>query len=408
MFVTDFLPSLYRRAAAIAAVVMSVAADPAAADIEFHGFGQVLGGTTLDNTHTLVQPANLTYAADPSFSSESLFALQADTQLDPRIHVTAQFVARGKSDFQPKVEMAFATFDLGDDWQLRGGRQRLPLYMFSAYQSVGQSYVWARLPPTVYFEPFENFDGLDLFRTFNLGKGWSVTTQTIYGEVNSAFQVTRDTGTYDATLEGKNLFGSSFDANYRALLHLRAEYFFATTTVTSPQLDQLLGLFRALGLNQAATELDTNNDRAMFRGLGIELTPGNWLFSAEYAEGRGYHSATPHIRSAYVMGGYRWGNLTTALTWQHENTAPSYDALNYIPASAACPAPNGQFVPGMCQIYAKSFLDTNKDLDRYYELTFRYDVTDHVALKLDYTAYDSGLLGHPSANLVTTGVTFAF
>lgn len=380
----------------------------ALADIDFHGFGQVVGATTLDNSHTMAQPTNLTYAADPTFKDESLFALQADMSLSPNISATAQVVARGNNDFQPSFELAFATYDFGDNLQIRAGRQRLPLYIHSPSRSVGQSYIWVRPPSSVYYEPADNFDGLSLTKSMTLGSGWSTRLVGVYGNFSTDETVTRDTSSYTATFTGTNMTGGSIDVSYRTLLHLRAEYLVSWITVSGPQLDSLFNLYRQLGLNQAADELAINDDYAYFRGLGFEFTPGNWLLTSEYVQTAGDHSFTPSLSSYYVTGGYSWGNLSAALTYQHLIGSPSYAALKDIPAGAACPTPTGQFVPGLCQTYARSFLDTNQDLDRYYELSLRYDLSPHAAIKLDYTAYNSGLAGRPSANLISTAFTFDF
>jgi hypothetical protein len=46
--------------------------------------------------------------------------------------------------------------------------------------------------------------------------------------------------------------------------------------------------------------------------------------------------------------------------------------------------------------------------DNFYQFDLRYDLASNVALKLNFTSYNSSVPGTSSANLVSGGVAFSF
>jgi predicted porin len=170
-------------------------------------------------------------------------------------------------------------------------------------------------------------------------------------------------------------------------------------------------MMNTLGMNQTVDQLEIDHKSAVFRELGTEFTPGNWDFIAEYVQSKVSNSLAAKAEQYFVSAGYRFGRLTTALTWEHNQQAPSFNALNSFPSNASCFEPGIGLVPGLCTTYVTAVLTSQVAQDRYYDLSLRYDLTPHVALKLDYTAYDSGAAGaakKSSANFVSGGVTFYF
>ena len=306
----------------LAACVISA---PAQADVSFHGFGQVVVGSTLSNNHDVAVPTNLQYHADPRFDQESLLALQVDAPLSDRLSATAQIVSRADNDYSPRFELAYAKADIGDDWfQVMAGRQRLPLYMHSTYLSVGQSYIWMRPPLTVYFEPVENFDGISLYNTYYMGDNWSLKPQAIYGAFDVQFSFARAEGqTQEADFSARNVGGGAIELNYKTVLRLRAEYFMATTTTTTSGISALLDSFRAVGLNQTADLLDDTDKLAYFRGGGIEYKPGKWLLAAEYVQSAVDHSYVPKSEQYYLTAGLALASLKRRLPTSMPSRLPA-------------------------------------------------------------------------------------
>ncbi len=405
-----------------ALLLLTLASLQARADVEFHGFGQAICGTTFSNTHTgqsqngLRTVTNLRYEADPSCGPESLFALQMDTKLSDHVSLTAQLLDTPGSPVQsdPRFSMAFVTFDFDDNWpEIRVGRQKVPWYMYSANREVGESYVWVRPPAAVYFETPDSFDGIYLSKTILLGHQWTLKPIAGYGGFSTSYSEAAS-GPYpgaDLNYTANKGYGTGFELNYSSVLRLRAAYLSSAITITTSQTDSLFSMMNALGMSNTVNQLAVNHSAATFREVGFEATPGNWVFGGEYVQSVVSNSFVAKSEQYYVSASYRFGNLTTALTWEHNQQAPSFNALNSFPSNAGCLAPGVGLVPGLCAVYVNALLESQVAQDRYYDISLRYDLTPHVALKLDYTAYDSGAFGiakKSSSNLLAGGVTFYF
>lgn len=382
-------------------------------DLSLHGFGQGICGSTGSNVHNVQQPTNLFYDHSLRCDQDSLLGLQlnAGWKQMPWLSFTAQTVALGTNRFVPEAEMAFASLDFGGDLPtIRIGRQKIEFYMFSATKYFGQAYVWVRPPSAVYFEQPDWFDGISLSKTYLLGHDWTLTPEIDYGRFALTYTLAGhgNLSTTHVDFTGHQLGGIVLDSDYGSMLHLRAEYYLANVTLTSPAQSQLYQVLALSGLNDTVNDLDIVSKYGYFRGIGVEAKPGNWVFASEYVQSTVPNSIVPKSQLYYVMGGYRFGKLTTALTWQHNESGTGNQALQSVPPGAACFAPNGQLVPGLCAAYVSSALDGEKAHDRYYELSLRYDLSPHLAFKLDYIGYDSGLPGTPSGNLVSGGLSFDF
>lgn len=383
------------------------------ADFSLHGFGQAICGSTGSNVHNVQQPTNLFYDHSLRCDQDSLLGLQLNASMRqiPWLSFTAQTVALGSDRFVPEAEMAFVSLDFGGVAPaIRIGRQKMQFYLFSASKYFGQSYVWVRPPPAVYFEQPDWFDGISANKTYLLGHNWTLTPELDFGRFALTYTLAQhgNLPTTHVDFTGHKMGAFVLDSDYGSVLHLRAEYIVADVTLTSPAQTQLYDVLGMSGLNQAVDALDIVHKYGYFRGFGLEAKPGNWVFDSEYVQSNVPNSIVPKSELYYVLGGYRFGKLTTALTWQHNESGTGNQALQEVPPGAACFAPNGQLVPGLCGVYVSTALNGEKAKDRYYEVSLRYDVTPHVAIKLDYTAYDSGLTGTPSANLLSGGLSFDF
>ncbi|HVZ17171.1 MAG TPA: hypothetical protein VG897_08650, partial [Terriglobales bacterium] len=208
---------------------LAVAADVAYADVSFHGYGQVVMGTTFSNNRTF-PPSSVgyNYHADPTFTPNSDFALQATAPLSGGISATTQILARGDDDFQPKFHWAFLKYQFNDAVALKVGRLQTPYYQYSDYQNVGEAYPWVVPPEALYFSYAPSFDGLNLSMEKYAGN-WFFFLQAIYGGYDQSTttpQVT-PTGTVNANIDihVTNLTGFALDATYNEWLSLRAAAF---------------------------------------------------------------------------------------------------------------------------------------------------------------------------------------
>ncbi|MEF1229960.1 hypothetical protein QTO02_21145, partial [Vibrio fortis] len=86
------------------------------------------------------------------FDEGSLFGLQGEFEVNESTSAVVQMVARGnkKENWSPDVEWAFLSHKVTPNLTVRGGKLRLPLFMYSDYLEVGYAQVGVRVPNEVY------------------------------------------------------------------------------------------------------------------------------------------------------------------------------------------------------------------------------------------------------------------
>jgi hypothetical protein len=384
------------------------------ADVSFHGFGQVVMGTTFSNNRTvptIVSGAN--YHADPTFTPNSNFGLQASAPLSNNISATAQILAQGEDDFQPKFQWAYLKYQFNDTYALKVGRLQLPFYQYSDYQFVGEAYPWVLPPESVYNASATSYDGLNFSAQKSVGD-WFFYMQAIYG--NNQFTTHTGSGSTElnVTATANNETGLALEGDYSDWLNLRAAAFYTEASVTGDGsfalLDQYVAILNQTGQTDAAKSLAASNDPGIYFTVSAQVNRNNWLLLAEYrgfqpiAGASGLGSA--EIASEYVSLGYRFGKLLPLLTFGHQNQQLRANKMKDagVPASIVDPLTEGTGL---------------RLKDYYYEFTTRYDLTATVALKLDYTFYQShwkssdyplagATTNPPDANRLLAAITFSF
>jgi hypothetical protein len=427
-------------------ISLAVTAD-AYADVTFHGFGQVVMGTTFSNNRTTPSESGATYHADPTFTPNSNFGLQASAPLSENISATAQILAKGDNDFQPKFQWAYLKYQFNDTYALKVGRLQLPFYQYSDFQFVGEAYPWVLPPESVYDSSATFYDGLNFSAQKNVGD-WFIFMQAMFGNNQFTTTGTSAGSTYQITATSKNDTGLTLEGDYSDWLNLRAAAFYTNASVMGDgnpanpfsQVDSAVAALNAQGATDAAKALAASSDPGVYYTVSAQIARHNWLLLAEY---RGFQPiagasglGSVDITSEYISLGYRFGKLLPLLTFGHENSLVRANVMkSSAPASAYVPeditigsttipnfhVPFDSYVDGLAGspgLRLKNY---------YYELTLRYDLTATVALKLDYTYYqthyrasdyyDIPLLSAagqpipaapPDANRLLAAVTFSF
>ena len=139
-----------------------------ALDVQVSGFGTLSYARAFE--HDLAYLRYIDY--DGTFKADSLFGLQGEARFNPQWSVTVQAVAsapRTRDDgYEAKVRWAFVSFRPDNDWLLRGGRVRPPVFINTPNAEVGVTYESARLPAEVYsLSPIYDVDGAAITKTWN-------------------------------------------------------------------------------------------------------------------------------------------------------------------------------------------------------------------------------------------------
>ncbi len=382
----------FSRSLICASLMLTLA--PAHADlsnIRINGFGQVVGGTTFSNDHP-----SQGYGADPKFDQESLYALQISAPLASKLTATAQLVGKGTEDFKPKFEWAYVNYQFNNDWSIKAGRQRVPFFSYSDTLEVGVSLPWLRTPTSVYDVTggFGNADAVSLSYSHAFGN-WQIDPELLFGQYSGGIKAEG----IDGSLELKNLAGLALHAGYSDWLSLRAAYFVTRFGFHSPDFDGLVGALDQSGFQGAGDELATNGDTTTFLGFGAEINYAHWQVISEYVEFRANHSFIGDDHAYYLAIGRHFGRFLPMFTFGRANASSRCTALSQIPD-----VPQTQPLrEAVSTVIAAQVIH-----DSYYQFDLRYDLSNNVALKFNYTGTASSVASRPSSNLLSAGVAYSF
>jgi hypothetical protein len=423
------------RAAALLGLACSAGIPAAYADVSFHGYGQTVVGTTFSNNGRSL-PYQDYYKADPSFTPESNFGLQASANLGNSITAVTQVLALGQNDFRPDFHWAYLKYQFNETFALKAGRLQLPYYQFSDYFYVGEAYPWIVLPEAVYINQINNYDGLNLSVQHSIGD-WYFLWQTIFGAVHNTAVIpaTSYYSAFTVNVAENNIFGLSLDASYNDWLSLRAAAFGGKLSTTGiPFIDQIAADLYKDGYTEASRSFANSSDPVVYYTASAQITRNQWLVLAEMSALQNVNSASAlgTSQSQYIAFGRHFGKWLPLLTVGHHN--------QWISTKAAQSLPNNPFGAidsnASSPYYGKPYfflIETQaqspqaRAKDYYYEFTLRYDLTSNVALKFDWTYYQShyktsdftyaelanavapGTFSNPlDANRYSAAVTFSF
>jgi hypothetical protein len=301
-----------KRLLACAIALMFSAPFASARDVTVSGFLSV-GGGMVDDENSV--PYNGYDEEDVTFN-RNLLGLQVSGEVSDKLTATAQLIARGSEDYEVNAEWAYLSWQANESVKVRAGRLRIPLYMYSDFIDVGYSYAWITPPPEVYFSPFNNVDGVDVYITNTLGV-FDTTLQAYLGSFND--ELVEDGVT--TAIEARNQMGISGTIGkdwwtLRAAHHRSELTLDLAGTPLGPDLT-IGGLALALsilGFPDNAQRLLAEEDDVNFTEVGLSIDTGRFVAAAEYIEfDPGESMLAKNVRH-YVMAGVRSGEWLFHIT----------------------------------------------------------------------------------------------
>src|SRR3990167_10128410 len=121
-----------------------------ASKIKFNGF--LSTGAAVSSSQAPYEiPGHGTVTNKVGYAANSLLGLQMEAQLSDKLSVVAQVVANGNNidgnvPYRVNAEWAFLKYKPFENLQVRAGRFRMPLFMYSDTLEVGYSYPWIFAP----------------------------------------------------------------------------------------------------------------------------------------------------------------------------------------------------------------------------------------------------------------------
>src|SRR6202171_976998 len=182
-------------AALLLAVLMNLAALPVAAvdfsiapvDFSASAFG-TLGYARSDQPYTYQRFID----KSGTFRRDSLAGFQVDARFAEKFGATVQVkVAPDNANdnrYEGTVSWAFLSFRPTNDWLIRAGKQRIPLYFYPETVDVGVTYDFARLPTEMYsIISSDGFTGLSFSKNWGMDNG-DLSLEGYWGKATADFR----------------------------------------------------------------------------------------------------------------------------------------------------------------------------------------------------------------------------
>ncbi len=302
------------------------------------------------------------YTSDKiNWEQETLAGLQFDFQINEKAKFVTQIVANSRYDYEPKFEMAYASFDY-DHFTARAGKLRLPLFFYSDFTDLGYAYPMIRPSQETYENlVLKGYTGADLLIPIEFENS-SLLLQPVVGIAT----VDEDDSRIGEVKLDK-MFGLSANWNYEDLT-LRASYFAAKANPACAD-SETSGL---------CSYLDGKNGQ--FVSLGAQYDNGDFIANVEGTDVQldGKYSDT---RSVAGLLGYRIGEFTP-----------------YLAASWVETTDNDERPESLASVYLPDNVDAYKEMmglirlmsyERMsYSVGTRWDFYTNMALKFDVTFAD--------------------
>jgi hypothetical protein len=245
--------------------------------------------------------AGFSHRFDPSLDSR--IAGQATVSFGPRITAVLQIMAEQTldNDYRPHTEWAYVGYAFTPDFQIRGGRIVLPVFMVSDARKISYANPWMRPPVEIYgMVPVYSLDGIDVTYSRHVGD-WTVRLNSVFGRTDIEFPGTNLDAERAVNINAtfsRGAFTSRF-AGARAKLELKT-------------LAPLFDAFRAFGPEgeAIADRFDVDGSATQFATAGFELDPGGWFAMAEIGWS-GAQSAFGERLGGHLTSGVRWQAFTT-------------------------------------------------------------------------------------------------
>jgi hypothetical protein len=374
--------------------VGAAADDSSASMFSLHGFG-TLGVVHADEQYAdfvgnSFQPNGAGYTRAWAPGVDSLLGLQLNVQATSQLLAVVQVVSqhRYNNTWTPQLEWANVKYQFTPDLSIRAGRFVAEPFLVSDTRLVAYTYTWIRPPIELYgMVPVTNIDGVEA--NYRLHSGAVAHSLSVaYGETDINF--------VGGDVKARNFIQASDEMEYRDLT-VRIGYTSLRIRTNIPKFDALFSGFEQFGV--AASDSGFAATGAQAAGLGSEYLsqgatphsynlatigasydPGNWLLMSEWAKAVS-EALFAGSTGWYVMGGYRFGQLTPYLSFgqveARRKVEPGISPAGLPPplAQAAATLNGGlvavltQFAPSQSSVSVGVRWDVVKDID----LKVQYD-----------------------------------
>ncbi|RDK04117.1 hypothetical protein DLM46_03855 [Paraburkholderia lacunae] len=337
---------------------------------------------------------------------DSVVGVQLEWRPLQNTSVVAQAVSRPSNDMQPELRMGYLRQQFGNDFAVRLGRIRSPVFFDSDVAEIGYAYLTVRPPIPVYGDvnSVNVIDGGDVQWRHAFG-GTAILVQGYFGHdgYRHYFYNLNPVSAADASVNG--IAGLSVSASLPNVTFRVSRTWIKSYTFRSGQLDQLnAGLGQ---LSSSLTALAANpflppalaeslrnqaggiegyenpfDSHPIYTSIGFDSTLGKWRVQGEWTLLDSRSAIVGKYRSYQFTVGYSHGNFTPYVSYaRRDRTSPPFDA-SALSATGLNPALDA----GLAQMrgalnQAAQFADLST---RAASVGVRWDFREGMALKLQY------------------------
>ncbi|MBV1877634.1 MAG: hypothetical protein KUG79_08330 [Pseudomonadales bacterium] len=291
-------------------------------EITYNGFLSVGGGQLIDDDEiTSYAGFDGKWKSDP----DTVFALQISAPLSDKLKGTAQFIAKGSDSYNVEAEWAYVTYNISDQWDVRAGRLRAPLFSYSDFLDVGYAYPFIRPPTEVYRILFTTITGVDTLYNTSFGN-WDANFQFYYGRLDASTFLAGEELFFDlADFTGVNAVFTYDWLSFRATYNLAPKLTIPLPAAARGLLDAIAGS----GFPTVAEALDVVDETGAFYGVAMNIDLHDWLLSVEYTEvDFEDQSLFSDDEAWYFLVGKRMGDFTYHITYEYRKQTPDLGFLD--------------------------------------------------------------------------------
>jgi hypothetical protein len=313
-----------------------------------------------------------------NFSQDSKIGFQGTFNISDSTQAVIQLMMRGEYDWDVEAEWAYLSHRFDNGIKVRGGKLRVPLFMYSDYLDVGYAQPFARPPEEVYAAvPFSSYTGAGI--AYDVEYDDSTLSMQAFGGESDV----KNTNVKLSNLMGANLSWTD------EVWTLRGVYATATLDGDVTRTSQ----FPVSGLPAGtpptfttveSTILSINDANGEFIGVGASYDDGEMLAVFEWTRAK-IDDAYPDTDAGYITLGYRIKAFTPYVT------------VAYIESKD-----NDERLPLSAQAAFQSIIFNSERTA--YSLGLRWDALDNLAVKFDVTYAND--FGDSSGGLSGNAATF--
>lgn len=275
-------------------------------DLSVNGFGTLSYQQSNTSVETVDGVNNR-----PNFTNNSFAGISLRKDVDERWDFILQILAEDNDgDMTAKVDLLQATYRPNNEFNIRLGKIRLPIWMISNYYNVGALYPWIKPPQEVYqVQPGINLYGANASYRF-ISDFFTTDVELYFGGTKFSTE-----GDIKFSGELSDIIGSNITIKHQQST-LRIAYgtarYSGDTSYILTQATSTQGVSSKTNLSSAF-----NLGRAQFISLGLKTEIRNFMLWTEYALEKTDSDNLRKLEAYYATIGYYLNNKKYLLHFTH-------------------------------------------------------------------------------------------